>query len=147
MVVHNQIYISLYFKIHNFIIFTCVSSFATTNQCVHFKHDYRVHDTGIASLLLYPEDESGDSTQPEDEDSEAGETDEQDAEADPPLHDGELPERRAAPPARPNLAPHSMQWAIRSVVTFSKGYLFYNCYYQSLRHSGGLYVPRCLMPL
>lgn len=66
-------------------------------------------------MLLYPEDESGDSTQPEDEDSEAGETDEQDAEAEPALHDGELPERRVAPPVRPNLAPHSMQWAIRSV--------------------------------
>ncbi|XP_030027136.2 E3 ubiquitin-protein ligase UBR5 isoform X2 [Manduca sexta] len=71
-------------------------------------------DAGIASLLLYPEDSSGDSTQPEDEDSEAGETDEPDGEADPPLHDGETLERRAAPPARPNLAPHSMQWAIRS---------------------------------
>ncbi|XP_049887404.1 E3 ubiquitin-protein ligase UBR5 isoform X3 [Pectinophora gossypiella] len=71
-------------------------------------------DAGIASLLLYPEDESGDSTQPEDEDSEAGETDEQDADAEPPLPDGEPLERRAAPPARPNLAPHSMQWAIRS---------------------------------
>ncbi|XP_045542475.1 E3 ubiquitin-protein ligase UBR5 isoform X3 [Papilio machaon] len=71
-------------------------------------------DAGIASLLMYPEDESGDSTQPEDEDSEAGETDEQDGEAEPPLHDGEPLERRAAPPARPNLAPHSMQWAIRS---------------------------------
>ncbi|XP_041974178.1 E3 ubiquitin-protein ligase hyd isoform X2 [Aricia agestis] len=71
-------------------------------------------DAGIASLLLYPEDESGDSTQPEDEDSEAGETDEQDAEAEPPLHDGETLERRSAPPSRPNLAPHSMQWAIRS---------------------------------
>lgn len=69
--------------------------------------------TGIASLLLYPEDESGDSTQPEDEDSEAGETDEQDGEAEPPLHEGEALERRAAPPTRPNLAPHSMQWAIR----------------------------------
>lgn len=69
--------------------------------------------TGIASLLMYPEDESGDSTQPEDEDSEAGETDEQDGEAEQPLHDGEPLERRAAPPARPNLAPHSMQWAIR----------------------------------
>ncbi|CAG4963257.1 unnamed protein product [Parnassius apollo] len=71
-------------------------------------------DAGIASLLMYPEDESGDSTQPEDEDSEAGETDEQDGEAEAPLHDGEPLERRAAPPARPNLAPHSMQWAIRS---------------------------------
>ncbi|CAB3231410.1 unnamed protein product [Arctia plantaginis] len=71
-------------------------------------------DAGIASLLLYPEDESGDSTQPEDEDSEAGETDEQDGEPEPPQHDGETLERRAAPPARPNLAPHSMQWAIRS---------------------------------
>lgn len=73
--------------------------------------------TGIASLLLYPEDESGDSTQPEDEDSEAGETDEQDGEPDVPMHDGETLERRAAPPARPNLAPHSMQWAIRYVPT------------------------------
>lgn len=72
--------------------------------------------TGIASLLLYPEDESGDSTQPEDEDSEAGETDEQDGETEPPLPDGEPLERRAAPPARPNLAPHSMQWAIRYVL-------------------------------
>ncbi|KAJ0181281.1 hypothetical protein K1T71_003366 [Dendrolimus kikuchii] len=71
-------------------------------------------DAGIASLLLYPEEESGDSTQPEDEDSEAGETDELDAEPDPPVHDGEPLERRAAPPSRPNLAPHSMQWAIRS---------------------------------
>ncbi|XP_052753603.1 E3 ubiquitin-protein ligase UBR5 [Galleria mellonella] len=71
-------------------------------------------DAGIASLLLYPEDESGDSTQPEDEDSEAGETDEQDGEAEPPLHDGEPLERRTAPPSRPNLAPHSMQWAIRN---------------------------------
>ncbi|CAH1643368.1 unnamed protein product [Spodoptera littoralis] len=71
-------------------------------------------DAGMASLLLYPEDESGDSTQPEDEDSEAGETDEQDGEAEPPIHDGDTLERRTAPPARPNLAPHSMQWAIRS---------------------------------
>ncbi|XP_069354271.1 E3 ubiquitin-protein ligase UBR5 isoform X7 [Maniola hyperantus] len=72
-------------------------------------------DAGIASLLLYPEDESGDSTQPEDEDSEAGETDELDAEAEPPFSDGGEPvERRSAPPSRPNLAPHSMQWAIRS---------------------------------
>ncbi|XP_022827528.1 E3 ubiquitin-protein ligase UBR5 isoform X2 [Spodoptera litura] len=71
-------------------------------------------DAGMASLLLYPEDESGDSTQPEDEDSEAGETDEQDGETEPPIHDGDTLERRTAPPARPNLAPHSMQWAIRS---------------------------------
>ncbi|XP_060810644.1 E3 ubiquitin-protein ligase UBR5 isoform X1 [Amyelois transitella] len=71
-------------------------------------------DAGIASLLLYPEDESGDSTQPEDEDSEAGETDEQDGETEPQLHDGEPLERRTAPPSRPNLAPHSMQWAIRN---------------------------------
>ncbi|XP_063633890.1 E3 ubiquitin-protein ligase hyd isoform X5 [Cydia splendana] len=78
-------------------------------------------DGGIASLLLYPEDESGDSTQPEDEDSEAGETDEQDAEAEPPLHDGEALERRAAPPSRPNLAPHSMQWAIRSSRESTRG--------------------------
>lgn len=71
-------------------------------------------DAGIASLLLYPEDESGDSSQPEDEDSEAGETDEQDGEPEQQQHDGDTLERRAAPPARPNLAPHSMQWAIRS---------------------------------
>lgn len=67
----------------------------------------------MASMLLYPDDESGDSTQPEDEDSDAAETDELENENDPPLHDGESLERRAAPPPRPNLAPHSMQWAIR----------------------------------
>ncbi|XP_045489439.1 E3 ubiquitin-protein ligase hyd isoform X4 [Pieris rapae] len=76
--------------------------------------DAALYDAGIASLLLYPEEESGDSTQPEDEDSEAGETDEQEGESEPQLHDGETLERRAAPPTRTNLAPHSMQWAIRS---------------------------------
>ncbi|VVC87967.1 unnamed protein product [Leptidea sinapis] len=74
-------------------------------------------DAGIASLLLYPEEESGDSTQPEDEDSENGETDEQEGESEPALHEGENLERRAAPPARSNLAPHSMQWAIRNCYT------------------------------
>lgn len=69
---------------------------------------------GIASLLLYPDDESGDSTQPEDEDSEAGETDELENEAESQIHDGEPVERRTAQPPRPNLAPQSMQWAIRS---------------------------------
>lgn len=73
------------------------------------------HVAGIASLLLYPEDESGDSTQPEDEDSEAGETDEQEGEGEPPINDSEPQERRSAPPARPNLAPQNMLWAIRWV--------------------------------
>ncbi|PSN30861.1 hypothetical protein C0J52_20667 [Blattella germanica] len=37
-------------------------------------------DTGIASLLLFPEDDSAESSQQEDDESEAGETDEQDTE-------------------------------------------------------------------
>lgn len=37
-------------------------------------------DGGMNSILLYPEDESGESSQQEDEESEAGETDEQDTE-------------------------------------------------------------------
>ena len=37
-------------------------------------------DGGMNSILLYPEDESGDSSQQEDDESEAGETDEQDTE-------------------------------------------------------------------
>jgi E3 ubiquitin-protein ligase EDD1 len=35
---------------------------------------------GIASLLLFPEDDSAESSQQEDDESEAGETDEQDTE-------------------------------------------------------------------
>lgn len=37
-------------------------------------------DGGMGSILLFPEDESGESSQQEDDDSEAGETDEQDTE-------------------------------------------------------------------
>lgn len=37
-------------------------------------------DGGMNSILLYPEDESGESSQQEDDESEAGETDEQDTE-------------------------------------------------------------------
>lgn len=44
-------------------------------------------------MLLFPEDESGDSSQQEEEESEAGETDEQDTE-DYTLNDGELERRR-----------------------------------------------------
>lgn len=49
--------------------------------------------TGIASLLLFPEDESGESSQQEDEESDAAETDEQDAEDAVALADEQL-ERR-----------------------------------------------------
>lgn len=41
---------------------------------------YYVCGVGIASLLLFPEDDSAESSQQEDDESEAGETDEQDAE-------------------------------------------------------------------
>ncbi|KAK6633415.1 hypothetical protein RUM44_004018 [Polyplax serrata] len=73
-------------------------------------------DTGIASLLLYPDDESGDSSQQEEEESEAGETDEQDATEDLTLSEEQL-ERRASQTGhgtRSNLAPQTMQWAIRT---------------------------------
>ncbi|XP_049822850.1 E3 ubiquitin-protein ligase UBR5 isoform X3 [Aethina tumida] len=75
-------------------------------------------DTG--GMLLFPEDESGDSSQQEEEESEAGETDEQDTE-DYTLNDGELERRRSRYSnatghggQRSNLAPQNMQWAIRS---------------------------------
>lgn len=80
--------------------------------------------SGIANLLIFPEEESGDSTQPEDEDSEAGETDEHERDADMSPADGGNGgaggeggiERRggvASGTPRSNLAPQSMQWAIR----------------------------------
>lgn len=50
-------------------------------------------DTGIASLLLFPEDESGESSQQEDEESDAAETDEHDQE-DIPLTDEQLERRK-----------------------------------------------------
>lgn len=79
-------------------------------------------DTGI---LLFPEDESGESSQPEEEESEAGETDEQDTE-DYSLTDEQWERRRTrytplsghgAP--RSNFAPQNMQWAIRREATRS----------------------------
>ncbi|XP_069676360.1 E3 ubiquitin-protein ligase UBR5 isoform X2 [Periplaneta americana] len=72
-------------------------------------------DTGIASLLLFPEDDSAESSQQEDDESEAGETDEQDTE-EFALADEQL-ERRSSNTGhghRSNLAPQSMQWAIRN---------------------------------
>lgn len=71
---------------------------------------------GIASLLLYPDDESGDSSQQEEEESEAGETDEHDVTEDLTLSEEQL-ERRTSQSgngARNNLAPQTMQWAIRT---------------------------------
>ncbi|XP_022901003.2 E3 ubiquitin-protein ligase hyd isoform X2 [Onthophagus taurus] len=73
-------------------------------------------DTG---MLLFPEDESGESSQQEEEESEAGETDEQDTE-DYTLTDEQLERRRSrysnatGHGPRTNLAPLNMQWAIRS---------------------------------
>lgn len=67
-------------------------------------------------MLLYPDDESGDSSQQEEEESEAGETDEHDATEDLALSEEQL-ERRTTQPghgSRTNLAPQSMQWAIRA---------------------------------
>ncbi|XP_021934340.1 E3 ubiquitin-protein ligase UBR5 isoform X2 [Zootermopsis nevadensis] len=72
-------------------------------------------DTGIASLLLFPEDDSAESSQQEDDESEAGETDEQDTE-EFALADEQL-ERRSSSTGhghRNHLAPQSMQWAIRN---------------------------------
>ncbi|XP_015109390.1 E3 ubiquitin-protein ligase UBR5 isoform X1 [Diachasma alloeum] len=72
-------------------------------------------DGGMGSILLFPEDESGESSQQEDDESEAGETDEQDTE-EFPIGDEQL-ERRSGSSAhlhRNNLAPVSMQWAIRN---------------------------------
>ncbi|CAG9865425.1 unnamed protein product [Phyllotreta striolata] len=70
-------------------------------------------DTG--GMLLFPEDESGESSQQEEEESEAGETDEQDTE-DYTLTDEQLERRSnaAGHGSRSNLAPQNMQWAIRS---------------------------------
>ncbi|KAK5646050.1 hypothetical protein RI129_004514 [Pyrocoelia pectoralis] len=73
-------------------------------------------DTG---MLLFPEDDSGESSQQEEEESEAGETDEQDTE-DYTLTDEQLERRRSrysnvtGHGQRSNLAPQNMQWAIRS---------------------------------
>nr|CAD7423599.1 unnamed protein product [Timema monikensis] len=74
-------------------------------------------ESGIASLLLFPEpeDDSAESSQQEDDESEAGETDEQDTE-EFALADEQL-ERRSTNSGhghRSNLAPQSMQWAIRN---------------------------------
>lgn len=72
-------------------------------------------DTGIASLLLFPEDDSADSSQQEEDESEAGESDDHDTE-DFTLAEEQL-ERRGSTTGhghRSNLAPQSMQWAIRT---------------------------------
>ncbi|KAK7870183.1 hypothetical protein R5R35_012737 [Gryllus longicercus] len=72
-------------------------------------------DTGIASLLLFPEDDSADSSQQEDDESEAGESDDHDTE-EFTLAEEQL-ERRSSTTGhghRSNLAPQSMQWAIRN---------------------------------
>ncbi|XP_032678676.1 E3 ubiquitin-protein ligase UBR5 isoform X6 [Odontomachus brunneus] len=72
-------------------------------------------DGGMGSILLFPEDESGESSQQEDDESEAGETDEQDNE-EFQISDEQL-ERRSGSSGhlhRNNLAPVSMQWAIRN---------------------------------
>ncbi|VEN44475.1 unnamed protein product [Callosobruchus maculatus] len=87
-------------------------------------------DTG--GMLLFPEDESGESSQQEEEESEAGETDEQDTE-DYTLTEDQLERRSAAgghggssnaaggSSHRTNLAPQNMQWAIRSSRETSSG--------------------------
>ncbi|KAL3282723.1 hypothetical protein HHI36_005894 [Cryptolaemus montrouzieri] len=69
-------------------------------------------DTG---MLLFPEDDSAESSQQEEEESETGETDEQDTE-DYTLNDEQLERRSNATGhgQRSNLAPQNMQWAIRS---------------------------------
>ncbi|KAG5892960.1 hypothetical protein JTB14_015007 [Gonioctena quinquepunctata] len=73
-------------------------------------------DTG--GMLIFPEVESGESSQQEEEESEAGETDEHDTE-DYTL-DEQLERRRSrysnatGHGQRSNLAPQNMQWAIRS---------------------------------
>ncbi|KAK9872968.1 hypothetical protein WA026_020316 [Henosepilachna vigintioctopunctata] len=73
-------------------------------------------DTG---MLLFPEDDSAESSQQEEEESETGETDEQDTE-DYTLNDEQLERRRSrysnatGHGQRTNLAPQNMQWAIRS---------------------------------
>nr|CAD7394223.1 unnamed protein product [Timema cristinae] len=79
--------------------------------------EFQLVNVGIASLLLFPEpeDDSAESSQQEDDESEAGETDEQDTE-EFALADEQL-ERRSTNSGhghRSNLAPQSMQWAIRN---------------------------------
>lgn len=72
-------------------------------------------DGGMGSILLFPEVESGESSQQEDDESEAGETDEQDND-EFQIGDEQL-ERRSGTSGnlqRNNLAPISMQWAIRN---------------------------------
>ncbi|XP_025994709.1 E3 ubiquitin-protein ligase hyd isoform X3 [Solenopsis invicta] len=72
-------------------------------------------DGGMGSILLFPEDESGESSQQEDDESEAGETDEQDNE-EFQIGDEQL-ERRSGSSGhlhRNNLAPVYLQWAIRN---------------------------------
>ncbi|XP_011879183.1 PREDICTED: E3 ubiquitin-protein ligase UBR5 isoform X1 [Vollenhovia emeryi] len=78
-------------------------------------------DGGMGSILLFPEDESGESSQQEDDESEAGETDEQDNE-EFQIGDEQLERRRrlirfsgsSGHLHRNNLAPVYMQWAIRN---------------------------------
>lgn len=63
-------------------------------ECVRCKWARTLlYVSGIASLLMFPEDESGESSQQEEEESEAGETDEQDPE-DYSLTDEQLERRR-----------------------------------------------------
>ncbi|XP_053696945.1 E3 ubiquitin-protein ligase hyd isoform X2 [Sabethes cyaneus] len=70
-------------------------------------------DTGLA-LLFDNEDDSGDSSQPDDEGSEDGESDDHSHE-DFNLGDEQLERRQTSSGnQRTNLAPQSMQWAIRS---------------------------------
>lgn len=54
----------------------------------------RVLILGIASLLMFPEDESGESSQQEEEESEGAETDEHDPSDDYALTDEQLERRR-----------------------------------------------------
>ncbi|XP_037923284.1 E3 ubiquitin-protein ligase hyd isoform X6 [Hermetia illucens] len=68
-------------------------------------------DTGVASILIFPEEESGDSSPPDDDGSEDGETDEHSEEG---YGLNELERRSTSGSQRNNSAPQSMQWAIRS---------------------------------
>lgn len=70
-------------------------------------------DTGVVSLLLNEDDSDG-SSQPDDDGSEDGETDEQSQE-DFIFNDEQLERRNTSSGnQRSNLAPLSMQWAIRN---------------------------------
>lgn len=87
-------------------------------------------------MLIFPDEESGDSTQPEDEDSDAGETDEHERDTDLSPGEGgggggngvgDQLERRggtSSGPPRSNLAPQNMQWAIRWVKNYFQMYAF-----------------------